>query len=135
MKRGKSIQRLAATEVNSLHHPSPRNSLLAQEEIDDRAAAGVRPRPAALGEHVGVVAASVLQRVRQDRHAVEGSLLVDRSCDPRYRAIVPGPPAWIDGTARNGSIPTISRRRSACLICSPLRFPSPPLAFKSKLVE
>jgi hypothetical protein len=53
-------------------------SLLAQEEIDDPAAADVLPAVATVGEDVGVVAASVFERVGKDRQVPEDPLSVNR---------------------------------------------------------
>ena len=50
---------------------------LAEQQVDDPAAAGVRPRPAAVAEYLGAVTPGVLERVGQDRQAVEGTVGVD----------------------------------------------------------
>src|SRR5262245_32416048 len=71
-------RRHQTSNVPEITQPHPPTGLrLAEEEIDGPAAADVRPRPAAVGEDVGVGAAGVLQRVRQDRQPLEGPLLVD----------------------------------------------------------
>src|SRR5262249_38247863 len=54
-------------------------SALPEDEIDDPAAAGVRPRPAAVGQDLLVSAAGLLERVCQKRHVVEPAFLVSRA--------------------------------------------------------
>jgi hypothetical protein len=65
-------------EERELERPfSHHASTLAQNQIDDPAAADVRPFAAAVGEDFGVVATGVFQRVGEDREAVEGTVVVD----------------------------------------------------------
>ena len=50
---------------------------LPEDEVDDPAPPDVRPRPAAVGEYLRVVAPRVLEGVGEDREAVEGALVVN----------------------------------------------------------
>jgi len=50
---------------------------LPKHTIDYPTPAGVRPRPAAVAQDVGVVAAGVFERIGQNRHPVERTLRVD----------------------------------------------------------
>src|SRR5436305_1032056 len=68
-------------------------SLLAQQQVDDPAAADVRPGAATVRQDGLVVAAGVEQRVGQDGEAVEGALLVDALRDLRDAPVVPVKPS------------------------------------------
>ena len=83
-------------------HPPRRYSRLAEEEIDDPAAADVFAGFAAVAQDVGVVAADVLQRVRKDRQPVEGPLIVNALCDPANRTVVPREPSGVDADRAEG---------------------------------
>src|SRR4051794_6024168 len=72
-------------------------SALTKDGIDDPAPEGVRPLAPAVIQDVSVVAAGVDQRVGQDRHAVEGAVLIDPASELDDEAVVPGEPARSDG--------------------------------------
>jgi hypothetical protein len=70
--------------------------LLGEDEVDNPAATDVNARFAAVGEDVGVVAASFFEGIRQDRHGGEVPLLVHPRRDPDG---VFGAPPRIEGDA------------------------------------
>src|SRR5207253_3079874 len=75
-------------------YPTP--SLLAQQQIQHPAAAHVLRLRAAMGENVVVVAAGFLQRVGEQRHVGEATLVVDGSGYFRNRAGIPRKPTLRD---------------------------------------
>ena len=70
---------------------------LAEQQIDDPAAADMLARLTAMVQEVGVGAAGVFQGVSEDWKAVESTVLVDGFGKLRHRV---GKPGWIqrDGT-------------------------------------
>src|SRR5262249_35289722 len=52
--------------------------LLSQNQINDPAPANVLPNLAAVIQHLGVIAARIFQRIRQNWQPIEASLVVDR---------------------------------------------------------
>src|SRR5262245_3413427 len=76
--------------------PFPTILLFPQQQIDDPAAADMWPRPAAVRQDVGVVAARLCQRVSEDRQQVEAAVVVDRLREVADGAVVPGEPCrWV----------------------------------------
>ena len=61
-----------------------------RQQIDDPAAPHMRPALVAVGEDVGVVAPGILQRIGQDRQAVEGTVGVDAPGELDDRGGEPG---------------------------------------------
>ena len=56
----------------------------------------MRSRSPAVVEDVRIGAAGLLQGVRQDRQAVEGTILVDRRCEPHDGAVPGAQPARVN---------------------------------------
>src|SRR5262249_23251480 len=91
---------------------------LAEDEIDDPAAADVRPRPAAVLQHIGVVAARILQRVGEDRQPVEGAVSVGALGE---RDDGGGKPGGIDRYRAEGGAEDVADKGS---LLSPLAVPA-----------
>src|SRR5690349_7161420 len=64
-------------------------SLLTEDEVDDPAAADVRPRAAAVGQDGFVVAARVDERVGEDGQIAKPAVLGNALRDARNRPLVP----------------------------------------------
>src|SRR5262245_46523341 len=69
----------------------------AEEQVHRPAAAGVLLAGSAMPEQVGVVAAGLLQGVREDRHVLPAALAVDRLGDLLHRGVLPVQPGGGEG--------------------------------------
>src|SRR5262249_12948334 len=74
----------------SIKIPTPPTLRLAQERINNPAAAVVRARAWAVGQNVRVVAAGLFEGVGEDGHPVEGAFLVDALSQGKDGGCEPG---------------------------------------------
>src|SRR5262245_40178144 len=72
------------------------DSLSAEQEVQCPAATSVRPGPAQVTQNVGVVAASVFQRVGEDWQILERSVSIDRFGHSVDGSLVPREPALLN---------------------------------------
>ena len=71
-------------------------SFLAEQQVHQPATAVVWLFAPAMCENVGVVAAGVFEGVGQDRHPLEGALVIDSQSNFLNRVLVPGKAGGID---------------------------------------
>lgn len=74
-------------------------SLFSENQVHDPAPTNVRPQSAAMIEDRRIIAAGVHEGIGEDRHAVEGTVLVDAARDPDG---VRGSPARVEGNGSEG---------------------------------
>src|SRR5262245_51071772 len=72
-----------------------RFSLPCQDKINHPAAARVQPRPAAVVEDRGIIAAGFFERIAKDGQAIEGAFMVDRLRQLEGRPSVAVAPLWL----------------------------------------
>jgi hypothetical protein len=83
-------------------HPEHKPSFFLEQKINDPASSHMLARLTAMIQNVSVGAARFFKSIRQYRHTVKGTLIVDGLGDPLHRAIVPHEPGGVERHGTEG---------------------------------